>query len=264
MKTGCWIASLGAIALTVLPVGAAHATSTAPVPYEAMLAEGGYGGFLDAHPDLRHYRYALAAYLDADYTTAMRHFRKAARYSDKPSQALIAEMLWEGQGVPRDRALAYAWMDLAAERGSRRFLIQRERYWNALDEAERADAVARGAAIYAEFGDDVAQGRLVRTMRRASLELAGSRTGFGGNVTIHAATAGSFGAPVPVAAAGGDAAVQSSQSLPAVSFFAPQFWKSQQYFAWRDGYWERQVTTGLVEVGEVEQVGDRAESERGD
>jgi hypothetical protein len=249
---GSVMAAAPLLASTLTSASPAH--SSRPVPNEALLVEKGYGGFLAAHPDLRHHRHALAAYLEGDFATAMRHFRKAARYADKPSQALIAEMLWEGQGVPPDRALAYAWMDLAAERGNERFLIQRERYWSALDAAQQTDAVARGSELYAEFGDEVAQPRLARAIARVSRKIAGSRTGFGGNTAIHAAAVGSGAAAVTTGVNGADSGFQPSHSLPAVAFLAPQLWNPELYFDWRDGYWERKLETGYVEVGEVEQA----------
>ena len=140
-------------------------------PEERMLVEQGYGGFLTAHPDLRHNKRGLTAFLDGDYEKAARSFRLAARYADKPSQALIAEMLWEGKGSAQDRPLAYAWADLAAERGERRLVLQREHYWEQMSESERALAIERGEAVYAEFGDAVAQPRLARVLRRASRNL---------------------------------------------------------------------------------------------
>ena len=65
------------------------------------------------------------------------YFKRSARYADKASQAAYAEMLWEGRGIERDRALAYVWMDLAAERDDSPLVSFRERYWAGLDEAER-------------------------------------------------------------------------------------------------------------------------------
>src|SRR3546814_9279963 len=70
---------------------------------------------------------------------------------------MVAEMLWNGDGVERDRALAYAWMDLAAERGYAGFLGLRERYWSALDEAGRARALEAGQEVYAHYGDAAAR-----------------------------------------------------------------------------------------------------------
>jgi hypothetical protein len=245
---------------------AAQAQASAPVAAnERMLVEQGFGGFLDAHPDLRHHKRGLAAFLAGDHVKAMRAFRLAARFGDKPSQALIAEMLWEGKGTAADRPLAYAWMDLAAERGDRRMLLQREHYWAQLDEAQRTQAVERGAALYAEFGDAVAKRRMELELRRASRKFAGTRTGFAGNTTIVAAAVGAGAAPVTVQTADGAAmtqfsSVQPTQSLAAQQFFAPTYWSPDTYFAWRDGYWERKLQSGTVEVGEIAQ-GDATRSE---
>ena len=58
--------------------------------------------------------------------------------------------------VPADRALAYAWMDVAAERLYHDFLVRREGYWRALDEAQRNGAelpvTALVEEVYAEIG----------------------------------------------------------------------------------------------------------------
>src|SRR5690606_35047968 len=113
-------------------------------------------GFLSSHPDLRHRMRGLKEFKDGNLEDAFRFFQRAAFYADKPSQGMVAEMLWSGQGVPQDRALAYAWMDLAAERGYATFLGARERYWNALDESERERAISEGQAVYAKYGDAAA------------------------------------------------------------------------------------------------------------
>ena len=94
-------------------------------------------GFLASHPDLRWRIEGARSYESKQYDRALTEFQRSAHHADKPSQAIIAEMYWSGTGVAMDRALAYAWMDLAAERGYATFLGQRERYWNALDEAAR-------------------------------------------------------------------------------------------------------------------------------
>jgi hypothetical protein len=249
--------ALAAVVLTSVGIASSAAAGPLSPKGERDLVEGGYGGFLASHPDLRHYRHGLLAYLSQDYAKAMRHFRIAARHADKPSQALIGEMLWEGQGVAADRALAYAWLDLAAERGQRRFVLQRERYWNVLDDAERAEALARGEALYAEFGDAVAQPRMARALRRGMRHVAGSRTGFGGNTRIHAAAVGSFAAPVPTNTGGTeDTGMQPGQVFAAASFFTPRLWRAEQYFDWRDGYFERQLGMGTVEVGEMRRGSD--------
>ena len=93
---------------------------------------------------------------EGQHDEAFAAFRKSARYADKAAQAMIGEMLWDGLGVPADRVQAYIWMDLAAERGYRNFVVLRERYWARMSEAEREAAVEGGAPIYQEF---VAMGR---------------------------------------------------------------------------------------------------------
>ena len=102
-------------------------------------------GFLSSHPDLRWRGEGLEALQEDRAGEAFDYFKRAAKYADKPSQAMVAEMLWTGTGTPMDRPLAYAWMDVAAERAYIPFLAKREQYWNALSEAEQARALEVGA-----------------------------------------------------------------------------------------------------------------------
>lgn len=139
-------------------------------------------GFLSYHPDLRLRLEGIEALEDKQPEEAFKWFQRAAFYADKPSQGMVAEMLWTGQGVAKDPGLAYAWMDLAAERGYRGFLLLRERYWNQLDPAERERAIEHGQALYARYGDAAARPRLAAQLRRGRREMTGSRTGFTGNL----------------------------------------------------------------------------------
>lgn len=158
------------------------AAGSEPAPrrdaYEAIVLQS--QEFLVHHPDLRFRRLGLEARQRGRDEEARAQFRQAARYGDKLSQAALADMLWNGQGGPADRALGYAWMDLAAERGTEWLLVQRERYWQALSADERVRAVREGQALYAEFGDPAATPRLERELRAGSLQQTGSRTGWNG------------------------------------------------------------------------------------
>lgn len=60
-------------------------------------------GFLSAHPDLRWRREGLHAYANKRYDEAMSYFLRAARYADKPAQAMIAQMYWNGVGIALTR-----------------------------------------------------------------------------------------------------------------------------------------------------------------
>ncbi|HEY4560225.1 MAG TPA: hypothetical protein VIG54_05750, partial [Lysobacter sp.] len=168
------------IALLAPISGLAADTSDTPKDARSLEYELSFRG----HPDLEYRMYGVERYRKGEYKQALIRLRHAARYGDKPSQGLIAEMYAQGQGVERDMALAYAWMDLAAERGYQDFVVRRERYWARMSQEERAAALERGQAIYAEYGDFVAKPRFALQLQRESRKGVGSRTGMGGNVQI--------------------------------------------------------------------------------
>lgn len=195
-------------------------------------------GFLSSHPDLRYRLAGMHARGQGKYEDAFRYFQRAAYYADKPSQGMVAEMYWSGNGVAQDRALGYAWMDLAAQRGYRPFVIHRERYWEAMDEATRARAVELGEAVYARYGDAAAKPRMAAVLRRARREVTGSRTGSAGNVKIYVQTAA------------------GPLQIDGTKFYDPQYWDPELYQAWHDATWT-DPRTGTVIVGEVESQGSR-------
>lgn len=186
--------------------------------------------FLYAHPDVKFRKAGLAAYEAGLLSQAAKDFRRAARFADKPSQAMLAEMLWRGEGVPQDRPAAYAWMDLAAERGFKTMLVKREIYWNALTASERKIALDVGAELYAEFGDEIAKERLERKLRRATYERTGSNVGFVGNLDV---TLNVDNEPVKVDGA---------------SYYERRWWQPELYWALQDAEWQ-ESRGGLVEIG---------------
>ena len=56
-------------------------------------------GFLSGHPDLRFRLLGLDEFKQGKMEDAFKFFQRAAYYADKPSQGMVAEMLWSGQGV---------------------------------------------------------------------------------------------------------------------------------------------------------------------
>ncbi|MEO8743425.1 MAG: hypothetical protein ABI365_09565 [Lysobacteraceae bacterium] len=192
--------------------------------------------FLAYHPDLGNRKKGMAAYDRGNFALAAGFFRKAARYADKPSQAMFAEMLWKGEGEPVDRTLAYAWMDLAAERGYPSLIAFRENYWNQLSDDERQRAVDVGQSIYAEYGDAIAKPRLALELKRGLSRMTGSRLGFMGNLTIQ------------VPGVGGNWI-----TIPATQYYAPRYWKAQDYWMWQDDIWKVPLH-GNVDVGQLESV----------
>ena len=200
-------------------------------------------GFLTAHPDLGNRLQGLDSLEDKNYKRALDDFRRAARYGDKPSQGVIAEMYWKGIGVAQDRMLGYVWMDLAAERFYSNFLIKREEYWRTLNESEQRDAIVRGQPLLAEYGDDVAKVRMAKVLRKER-SVTGSRVGFVGNLEIIPFTGPNAG---------------SGMTIRADEYYAPKYWQADKYFEWQDQVWDAPAARkGRVEVGDVEQAGKPA------
>lgn len=217
----------------------AQETKDAPEPDVVVQSHG----FLFYHPDVDFRGKGLRAYQDGQLGDAVTYFTRAARYADKASQAMLAEMHWNGTGVSQDRALAYAWMDLAAERLYPSFLSNRERYWAALSESERARAIEVGLPLYETYGDEAAKPRLEHQLRRARRSVTGSRVGFVGTLEVRI--------PGP----GGE-----SISIGGDQYYADKYWKAERYWEWTDEIWSA-PPKGRVDVGELERLsGDEGEN----
>ncbi len=193
-------------------------------------------GFLDHHQDLKYRKFGMEAYKQGRYEDALRFFRRAGFFADKPSQGMVAEMYWNGQGTPRDPVQAYIWMDLAAERGYRGFLILREQYWKALSPGERERAIAEGQAAYARFGDAAAKPRYEHQLRIGRSQMTGSRTGFNRGVQIEI--------PGP----------EGGQMIEGSKFYDERYWDAKKYWAWQDRLWMK-PKIGRVTIGEIEETG---------
>jgi uncharacterized protein len=189
--------------------------------------------FINSHPDLMHRTRGLDAYKKREYVEAFTHFKRGAKFSDKPSQGMVAEMLWKGEGVEINRPLAYAWMDLAAERQYPTMLLHRERYWEALSEQEREQALALGEDIYATYGDAVTKKRLASAVRRAKNNTTGSRVGFVGALSITINTP------------------SGPQIIDGSQYYQDKFWKPEEYAKWQDEAWKK-PPTGRVEIGPLQ------------
>ena len=214
--------------------------------------------FLVYHPDMGNRKIAMEAYKRGSFVVAADHFRRAARYADKTSEAALAEMLWKGEGVAMDRPQAYAWMDMAAERGYPSLLALRERYWQQLNPTEQARALEVGQTVYAEYGDSVAKPRLAVQLRRGLLGVTGSHAGYVGTVgtvgalPVRNVISGDRGPPL--AFEGEVHAADGNQ------YYAPQYWKEKEYFASQDALWNAPARHGVVDVGPLQNVRDDKKS----
>lgn len=233
--------SVIAVALALAISGPAMSQERTPRRADALVLNN--TGFLGAHPDLRWRREGQATLEEGRPREAFTYFRRAARFADKPSQAMVAEMLWTGNGVAVDRPRAYAWMDIAAERAYVPFVAKREAYWNALSEAERAQALDVGRPLYEEYRDAVAQERLERELKKAKRKITGSRTGFVGFLTVMVAGPGGIG-----------------MAIDGERFYDDKYWEPDLYWEWQDAIWKDPgfgvVTVEPLEVVREEDDGD--------
>ena len=244
MTPGSRLYVLGfAAALAAVLPAAPHARAGEPRPggaeqRQVLLSEG----FMAAHPDLRYRHEGVLALERGDARHARELFRKAALHADKPSQALLAELLWTGRGGPVDRPRGYAWMDIASERGYPLFVAKREQYWAGLDAAEREAALALGAPLYDQYRDQVAKPRLERVLNRARRQTTGSRVGSVGHMWIK------------IIGSNGRKTVISGED-----YYADAFWEPEAYWAWQDEAWV-DTPGGTVEVKPLEVVREAAEA----
>jgi TPR repeat protein len=190
-------------------------------------------GFLDAHPDMGYRIAGIRRDKAHEYEAAFRQYRHAASFGDKPSQARLGEMYWNGEGVATDRVMGFLWMALAAERGQREFSLLKLFYWQHLDAAEQDRARAQEQAMLAENGDKAAEHRLGVVMRREQHKTTGSYLGYN-------------------AAAG---PLFMSNGLDPELYYAQAYWDPDQYLKLRDRIFEQHYE-GRVEVGELEQLPD--------
>ena len=226
---------LAALFTCLAPSATAQDTLDDVRPHErSILASHTY---LAAHPDLRWRRRGLEELRKGNPEEAFTYFRRAARYADKPSQAMVAEMLWTGWGVEADRSLAYAWMDLAAERAWLPFVAKREEYWNALDAAGRERALAAGPDIYLQYGDFAAKPRLEFKLRFGKPRRGGLRSAW----EIH----------IPGVAG-------SATRVDGRHFWDDRYWEPDAYWQWQDDIW-RAPRKGQVDVNALEVVEDTPE-----
>lgn len=244
--------SLGLLVGFALTVGAAQAAAEVERADDPKIVNS--NAFIRAHPDLRLRKSGTEAYERKRFADAFGFFKDASRYADKTSQAMVAEMLWKGEGVMQDRPLAYAWMDLAAERNYPSLMVMRERYWSQLDEAERARAVEAGQTVYAEYADKVAKPRQEKELVREKRKATGSRLGHVGTIGIPSQVRAPRQQPTPDGSESRDALGTFSNFVDGSKYYAAEYWEPKEYWKWQDAQWQR-LGDGSVIVGAPQGVG---------
>lgn len=188
------------------------------------------------------------AYKRGDFEWARRHFLSAARYADKASQLAISNLYANGEGVARDLALAYAWADLAAERGFPKFVARREQLWEQLTDGERERAIDEGTRLYAEYGDAVAKKRHQLQLDRVVFRTMGRRPSLKGAVDTYV-FGGCSGSRNP-----GGSLLSGGCFVP--DYFDDENWASRDYWRVQDSVWGG--GSGEVEVSPLRRAADPA------
>lgn len=128
---------------------------------------------------------AEEVYNRADYERAFFiYLHELAPIGDKYGQYMVGFMYLTGKGVEEDRVAASAWYRLAAERGTREFVQERDQVMRSLDAAERAESDRLFIELRKEYGDLVLLARAIRADQRELRNLTGSRLSAGSSPLV--------------------------------------------------------------------------------
>ena len=210
--------------------------------------------FTNAHPDLRYRKRGQDELRRNRFDKAIFEFERAALHADKISQSILAEMYWHGRGVAVDRPLAYVWADLAAERMTPSLLAKREHYWQALSETERQKALAIGIEYYARYGDEIAQPRQEKGMKRSMQFSLNRRFVRDGKVCLNATIVDTSGGAslAPNAPPSKPSPIICLAEISGDKFYNPKYWQPKQYWAWQEKVMEASFNPHIFPLPEVD------------
>ena len=193
------------------------------------------------HPDLFGMTVGMRRYGHRQFASALHYFEIGARYADKLSQLSIGLMHLNGEGVPKDPVIAWAWIDLAAERRYPSFVATSDRVKATLTAQQLEQALQLRVSLGAKYGDAVAKPRMISELHQGQMQITGSRTGFDYGVIQ------GWSKPCgPELRIGGRVVPQIGCLGP--SFLARENWQPELYFAARDREWKANVDVGPVET----------------
>ena len=232
---------LAAMAATAVSVAARTEDDPLQDPYVQKTLRAMNDASTWYHPDLFGEYAGMRRYAHRQYKDALKYFEVGAYYADKLSQLSIGLMHLNGEGMPKDAVSAYAWIDLAAERGYPDFIATRDRVKAELAPGHLEQALALRGQLAEKYADAVAKPRMERQLRLGAAQMTGSRTGFdfgASHVSVKQSCGGGAtigGVTVPVAGCGG------------ADIYAKSRWEPDQYFASRDAQWKATVSVGKLE-----------------
>lgn len=142
-----------------------------------LLVDGGAAQALSTldHPGMRAFHTADSYYRAERYELALRYYLQASAWGHKASQFNVGTMYFNGHGVDKDRATAWAWFQLAAEREYPQMVDVAGSTWAELGEEERQNALATLKQLRSEYADEITLPRLKRSIDRRNRNATGSR-----------------------------------------------------------------------------------------
>lgn len=183
-------------------------------------------------PGALSYAEGMLFYNNGWYFAARHRFLIAAMYGDKVAQYNLGVIFYQGQGLDRDPVRAWAWFDLAAERGYPHMVVTAADVWDDLDEAERLIALDIRESLAERYGDEIVVPRVAARMER-DRQRAIRRTGTVGHVAIDF----------------------EGRRVSGREFYAAENWDFRRLIQREVELFER-LSRGRVEVGEIEVVED--------
>ncbi len=130
------------------------------------------------NPGVRLFHEATGLYQAEHYSRAFEKYEKSSSWGNKLSQFNIGTMYYNGIGRSQDRARAWAWIALSAERGYPQLVAARQEIRSELDQADRrrAERIYQSELLPA-YGDEKVLPRVRRYMDRRYRSATGSRRG---------------------------------------------------------------------------------------
>lgn len=182
------------------------------------------------------------AYRDGMFREALVKFLESAYWADKLSQYNLGVMHYHGEGVERDPAMAWAWFELAAERGYPQMTGAATAVWKELDDDARERAQTLHADLESRYGDRVALERTAKVMEREWRNRTGSRVGAAsGNLQVM------------------DRTMPMGMSESGEKYYAQERWDYRQIVEIEKRIFDN-LSRGRVEVGDLEAIGEDPES----
>jgi hypothetical protein len=192
------------------------------------------------HPDLFGEFAGMRAYAHHQYKNALKYFEIGALYADKLSQLSLGLMYMNGEGTAKDPVTAWAWLDLAAERGYPNFVATRDSLQKTLTPEQATKAQALRAELGEKYGDAVAKHRLAVQLHQGQMQITGSHTGHDSGI-YQLNNKPNCG---PVLYIAGQ---EQPEAGCGSRIFAKDRWDPDLYFASRDREYKATVSVGAVQ-----------------